>query len=183
MSEQFKPLSDRTANDRLNGVTQSRPEYSDVFDHLVKDEDDLEGMIAYAFYKYGKKHWVISENPPDEEKKRFHRKTTPTDLDAYRARAREQLTKTFGNLEAALREEMKQEILDGTIVAKIDKSQIDTLTEMSRRSAMWRAVLSSLISTLIFAVLVFILYISIITPNFAEIWSSVVQHDPIINSH
>lgn len=78
---------------------------------------------------------------------------------------------------------MKQEILHGTIVAKIDKSQLDTLTEMSRRSAMWRAVLSSLISTLIFAVLVFILYISIITPDFAEIWSSLVQEDPIIDNH
>lgn len=54
MSEQFKPLNDQTANDRVNGVTESRPEYSDVFDRLVKNEDDLEGMVAYAFYKYGK---------------------------------------------------------------------------------------------------------------------------------
>ena len=74
-----------------------------IFDTLVRDEADLEGLLAYALYKQNKRDWLIAfersnSRPPDERELASYilGERTPRRIDTYRRLAAEALAGQSG---------------------------------------------------------------------------------------
>lgn len=112
-----------------NGLSGST-HYNQIYRDLVREQDDLIGMIAYAHYKQQKyecinDHWdKFGSAPTDDDLRKFHQiVSTPSSMSGYR-RLAEDLLESYS---FRLRDEITEEV-----DTQLRKQYEDSLEEMIR---------------------------------------------------
>lgn len=133
---------------------------SPVFDDIVEDQDDIDGLVAYSLYKRHKREWCrefLDENnrhPDDTEKMNFAKAAnTASQRERYRKDAQDALA-AFA--ESIIFEETP-EIQRDAIVGRIENS----LSKIESQNSFSRQLLNSLISTFITTSVLIILVIGL----------------------
>lgn len=117
--------------------------FNPIFDRMVKDGNDLEGLLAYAVYKLHKRDWLLQHNqkyhcPPTDEETRIFVDSVMSDTSAYELRASQALV-AFGEEFVNAREE--------TIALEaIEKHVKQATDDLTSRLGFWRGVGAQIIS-------------------------------------
>jgi hypothetical protein len=146
-----------------------------MFYHLVKDDEDIAGMIAYCMYKKSKIEHIINfhkqyqRKPEDSELKSFQQaqcNTTIVDshkskaagiFEKYQAIIYSDEIKKLNNIEKELNTER----------AKINR--IKNLCPAGNELKFWKSVWSSALATLLLSLVFSILWFSKLLPSLVEI--------------
>jgi hypothetical protein len=116
----------------------SQPHYNVVYDDLVKDSEDLVGMIAYAYYKRQKREAIqgyrdLHGKPPEDPAMRNIHLTlsTPSSLEAYRDRAGAVVEGYSAELSKTIQDKLSEQLyedLDEKIKLAVMKAQPNFLS-------------------------------------------------------
>lgn len=138
----------------------SSTHYNTLYDDLVESDDDIMGIIAYAFYKKHKKDWIrefVSKNgnqPTREDLKNFFNiARVGSSLDGYRQQAKAVLNSYSNFLEEAYDERIEE------IQEAYDDELIKELKE--KKTHFWVGVSQNIIASILFVFMGAAMYVGI----------------------
>jgi len=116
------------------------PTYSTAFERLVEGDgvppnEDLVGLLAYAFYKRDKRELIISDRATPDQLQGYHAILTPS----VRARYREHALMRLEDYGERAIEHARPEIEEWTRKAEILAAR-DRIIEAVRASTSWRTI-------------------------------------------
>lgn len=132
--------------------------YNNIYDELVKNENDIMGIIAYSFYKKHKKEWIghfISNNnkqpSPDELANFYH--TAKTNLNGYKEQAKATLSAYISSIDDEYSSNLQniQESYQSELVRELKE----------KKPYFWVGVAQNIIASTIFIFLVAAVYVGI----------------------
>lgn len=117
-----------------------------AYSRFVRNSADLEGAIAYALYKADKKDFIVHHDlaPEDPQVKNYHTRLGQETIQALRLRAKNLLSEYTSSVVVEAEERAQAKILDA-----IGSTQ----TLLKRRTSFWSAVMSSVVGTIAFALI------------------------------
>jgi hypothetical protein len=148
---------------------QSKP-YNDIYERLVDNDDDITGIVSYAFYKKQKVEWakrIREQNsgavPTQEQHDAFYTvASTETAIDGYRKQAQISMDKF---LESIVQEfGAKVEEIESDVESKLEdlERQYDVLLKRELKEARgepWRiSIAKNLVASFLFVLLVGVIY-------------------------
>ena len=116
--------------------------YNEIYEKLVRDEDDLVGMIAYALYKQSKREWILGQEdrnarPTTEDEERlFVSSYTAFDLGRLRDQAEEMLSAYAAYIIEQETPKIREDAQQTHLITRVDA----TLQQVAAQSAWWRQV-------------------------------------------
>lgn len=119
--------------------------YSTAFERLVRDEDDLIGLLAYAHYKSDKRDLARSGTVGPDDLARHHLTLTDRLIQQYRDNALRRLEAYAEQVVSAA----EPEIQERTRTDAIEANANVILTELRSRTLWWQAILWNVLAWLI----------------------------------
>ncbi|MBQ3449558.1 MAG: hypothetical protein IJG34_06665 [Synergistaceae bacterium] len=120
--------------------------YSDVYNRIVKDDNDVEGLVAYGIYKNTKREFIRkTQNElglmdiPDDVMEEFYLSQTDYVLDLYRKHAKSILREFLDSLYSKDIEREKQKM----------EGKYEKLAD-SVRPSFWYGVLQGIVASFLF---------------------------------
>ena len=144
--------------------------YSDVYKRLVKDNDDIAGIVAYGIYKNSKHEFIRKKqaelgtlNLPNDILEEFYATQTDYVLELYRIHA-EKLTREFVN--SLYENEISQE------KQRLNQEHMEKYEELAKHvnSSWWYGVSQSLAASFLF------IFIGYLILKFNGIWDILLQN-------
>ena len=141
-------------------IDDQGPALNPVFDKLVQSNDDVEGLLAYAYYKRHKRSWLLefrknrSRSPDRGEERVFADGACVGDqLVRYRQEAQNPLIAYANVYVAGARQEIEREAITMRMERAADR--------IERQGGVWRQVETSLYSSVITTAVLIVLAVGI----------------------
>ncbi len=154
----MEPASQET--EAPNGSATPNAAYSDAYKKLVGDgigreEYDLVGIIAYALYKKGKIEFLVSNghSADDANVRNYHKTLTTTNVGALKSLAQEVLQTYANQLERAYNDTTREGTVNSELLRSIKGEFSGVRAHIETRTSARSAIVSGVISSLVFAVL------------------------------
>lgn len=123
--------------------------YSRIFERLVRDADDLVGLVAYGLYKQSKRDWIIrfyEENGsrPGQADLENHYKyfSAPADLERFRSEA-EKMMLSFAEV---IVDDRQPEIEDAVRNREFLTTKNEIIQEIRERTSFWGSVTANMVA-------------------------------------
>jgi hypothetical protein len=132
-------------------------EYSKAFERLVrpgedKDEDDLVGLLAYAYYKRDKRDLVLTRELSEELLKDHYKTLTPGLIEQYRESALRRLESYAQTVVATV----EPEIRETTRVEAITTAKNEMIAAVESSTKWWLSILWNVVAWLISLAITFL---------------------------
>lgn len=147
----------------MSGKESNNPEtdardYNTAFEKLVRDESDLEGLVAYALYKQHKRDWVVEylnehSQHPDKKTEDDVVKGLLIDPSAYKLRASNAL---LGFADRVVEERQR----DIELLA-IEKHVANSTDELKKAGGVWRSIWTQIISFFAVSIILILIALSV----------------------
>lgn len=155
-----------------------------MFYHLVKDDDDIAGMIAYCMYKKSKIEHIINyqkqhqRKPTDGELKAFQQsQCNNTIVDSHKSIAAE----IFEKYQAIIYADEIKNLKTKEKELNLEKSKISRIKNScpaEKDLKFWKSVWSSALASILLSLLFIILWFSNILPTIFQFLSGLLKKTP-----
>lgn len=119
--------------------------YSDAYSKLIKDDDDLRGIIAYALYKKQKREFILRNALKSDDPRvvNYHHDLHEERIGSLKAAAEKKLQTYAEEILEKARDQELQEYAEGAQYLMIQSA-------ISSATAWWKAVIYSVLAAFVF---------------------------------